>query len=142
MAAALNPSDRAPLHPLEAVLLAGSLPLFLGALLADLAYGSSYEIQWKNFASWLIVGALVLCGFALLWALVDLVRADRRGRPRIIYPGILLAAWILGFANALVHAKDAWASMPAALILSIIVAVLAVAATGLGFSGTGGGRRP
>ena len=44
------------------------------------------------------------------------------------------AAQILGFVNALVHAKDAWASMPAALILSVIVALLAVAATWLGFA--------
>ena len=142
MAAALNRSDRVSLHPLEAILVAGSLPLFLGVLLADLAYGSSYEIQWKNFASWLIVGALVLCGFALLWALIDLVRADGRGRRRILYLGILLAAWILGFVNALVHAKDAWASMPAALVLSVIVAVLAIAATWLGFSSAGAGQRP
>jgi uncharacterized membrane protein len=142
MAAALSPGDRAPLHPFEAILLAGSLPLFLGVLLADMAYGSSYEIQWKNFASWLIVGALVLCGFAVLWALIGLLRPDRRGQRRILYLAILLAAWILGFINALVHAKDAWASMPAALILSAVVAVLAIAATGIGFSSAGLGRRP
>ena len=142
MAAALNRSDQIALHPLEGVLLAGSLPLFLGVLLADFAYGSSYEIQWKNFASWLIVGALVLCGVALLWALIDLVRGDGRGRRRILYLGILLAAWILGFVNALVHAKDAWASMPAALVLSVIVAVLAIAATWLGLSSAGVGKRP
>ena len=142
MAAALNRTDRVSLHPLEGVLLAGSLPLFLGVLLADLAYGSSYEIQWKNFASWLIVGALVLCGVALLWALIDLVRGDGRGRRRILYLGILLAAWIFGFVNALVHAKDAWASMPAALVLSVMVAVLAIAATWLGFSSARAGQRP
>jgi uncharacterized membrane protein len=134
MAAALYRSVRASLHPLHAVLLAGAVPLFLGALLSDLAYNSSYEIQWKNFASWLIVGGLVFGGFALLWALVDVVRSDRRSGRSIPFVLILLATWVLGFINALVHAKDAWASMPAALILSVIVAVLAVAATWLGFS--------
>lgn len=54
------------LHPLHAVLLAGTIPLFLGALLCDLAYAASYEIQWSNFASWLIVGGLVFGGLALL----------------------------------------------------------------------------
>ncbi len=69
-------------------------------------------MQWKNFASWLIVGGLVFGGFALLWALIELFRADQRGRRPTIYFLLLLATWVLGFINALVHAKDAWASMP------------------------------
>lgn len=123
-----------PLHPLHAVLLAGTVPLFVGVLLGDIAYASSYEVQWKNFASWLIVGGLVFGGFALLWALIGLFRADQRGRRPTIYFVLLLATWVLGFINALVHAKDAWASMPEGLILSAIVAALAIAATGFGFS--------
>jgi uncharacterized membrane protein len=123
------------IHPLHAFLLAGSVPLFLGALLADWAYSSTYEVQWTNFASWLLVGAMVLAGFALLWALIDLLRADRswRGRP-LIYFLVLLAAFIVGFINALVHAKDAWAKMPEALILSVVVAVLVLVACWLGLS--------
>jgi uncharacterized membrane protein len=125
----------AGIHPLHAFLLAGCVPLFLGALLADWAYSSTYEVQWTNFASWLLVGAMVLAGFALLWALIDLLRADRswRGRP-LIYFLVLLAAFILGFINALVHAKDAWAKMPEALILSVIVAILVLIACWLGLS--------
>jgi uncharacterized membrane protein YczE len=73
--------------------------------------------------------------------MIDLFRARGRGRSRIIYILILLAAWGLGFVNALVHAKDAWASMPAALILSIIVAALAIAATVLAFSSFRAGGR-
>lgn len=137
MSAAPDQPDRRPLHPLHplhALLLAGALPLFLGALLSDLAYSQSYELQWKNFASWLIVGALVFSGFALLWALIEMLRKDRRGARRIIDFLLLLAAWVLGFINALIHAKDAWASMPEALILSALTAVLAIAATWFGFS--------
>ena len=40
--------------PLHGTLLAGTVPLFLGALLSDIAYGQTYQIQWANFASWLI----------------------------------------------------------------------------------------
>ena len=58
--------------PLHALLLAGSVPLFLGALLSDIAYYNSYQIQWSNFAAWLIAGALVFCGLALLFALANL----------------------------------------------------------------------
>ena len=116
------------------LLLAATLTLFLAALLSDIAYGESFEVQWTNFASWLIAGGLVFGGCVLLWALIDLIRADdRRGRP-LVYFLLVLATWVLGFINALIHAKDVWASMPDGLILSAIVVVLAVAATWIGFS--------
>jgi uncharacterized membrane protein len=133
-------------HPIHGVLLAGTVPLFLGALLSDIAYWSSYEIQWSNFASWLIVGGLIFAGLALLFGIVDLFRSDHRERTGINSPLgyflLLLATWVLAFINALVHARDAWAIMPAALILSVIVAILALLATGIGFSGyrRGGAR--
>ena len=125
-------------HPIHAALLAGTIPLFVGALLSDVAYSSSYQVQWTNFASWLIAGGLVFGGLALLCAVIDLFRADRGGRS-LVYILLLLATWILGFINALIHAKDAWGSMPTGLILSGIVAVLACAATWAGFSGVRAG---
>lgn len=134
MTDAVDRGDRWTLHPAHAFLLAATVPLFLGALLSNIAYARSYQVQWTNFTSWLIVGGLVFCGFALLWAFIDLLRAPkRRGRP-LVYLVLLVAVWGLGFINALVHAKDAWASMPSGLILSVIVAVLAVSATWIGFS--------
>lgn len=135
MTATVDRTYQMTLHPVHAVLLAGTIPLFLGATLSDIAYSSSYQIQWTNFASWLIAGGLVFGGFALLCAIIDLFRAERRkGRP-LVYLLLLLAAWILGFLNALIHAKDAWGSMPTGLILSVIVTVLVCAATWVGFSG-------
>ena len=126
------------LHPVHAVLLASALPLFLGALLSDIAYAQSYEIQWTNFSSWLIVGGLVFAGLALLWATVDLFRADVHGRlGLLLYWLLLLAAFLLGLAHALIHAKDGWASMPAGLLLSIAVAVFTAGAVGLGFARLG-----
>ena len=124
--------DRRLMHPLHAFLLAGCVPLFLGALLSDLAYSASFEIQWKNFASWLLVGALVFAGVTLLWAFIDLLRG--RTRRSMLYFLLLLGAWLLGFLGALVHAKDAWASMPMALILSAAASLLAIAAAAIGFS--------
>jgi uncharacterized membrane protein len=125
---------RKPLHPLNIVLLAGMIPLFLGVLFADIAYFDTHEVQWKNFSSWLLVGGLVHCGFAMLWALIDVVRIGWRARMQTTYFLLLLATWVLGFINALVHAADAWASMPGALVLSVITAVLVLAASWLGLS--------
>ncbi|MBK3869455.1 hypothetical protein GFL09_17530 [Pseudomonas stutzeri] len=121
-------------NPLHATLLGGTVPLFLGALFSDIAYFRTYEIQWSNFSSWLIAGGLVCCGLAILFALGNLFRAHHRtGRP-LLYLLLLLAAWVLGFINALEHAKDAWASMPSGLVLSVIVTLLACAATWIGFT--------
>lgn len=136
MVALSYPGHLRPLHPLHAILLAFPFPLFLGALLSDLAYRSSFQVQWANFSAWLIAGGLVGGGFALLWALVNLFRRGtaRKRRP-IIYFVVLLAMFVLGFVNALVHAKDAWAIMPEGLYLSVIATLLALVAAWIGYSG-------
>ncbi|MDT9598922.1 DUF2231 domain-containing protein [Sphingosinicella rhizophila] len=134
MAATIDSAYPRTLHPVHAALLAFSVPLFLGAALSDFAYLSSYQVQWTNFASWLMAGGLVFCGFALLWAIVDLLRADRRGKRALLLVLLLLATWVLGFINALIHSRDAWGSMPAGLILSAIVAGLILLATWIGFA--------
>jgi len=125
---------RCTLSPLHAILLAGTVPLFLGALLSDIAYFKSYQIQWSNFAAWLIAGGLLFCGLALLFALVNLVRAERKGGRPTVYFLLLLVTWVLGLVNAFEHAKDAWAVMPAGLVLSLVVTVLACVAAWLGMS--------
>ncbi|MFD2368354.1 DUF2231 domain-containing protein [Pseudoduganella sp. GCM10020061] len=118
--------------PLHAVMMGGAVALFLGALLSDIAYFQTYQIQWSNFASWLIAGALVFCGIALLFALANLIRAHRKaGRP-VMYVLLLVATWVLGLFNAFAHARDAWASMPSSLVLSVIVTVLAIASAWAG----------
>ena len=125
-----------PLHPLHAVLLAFPFSLFLGALLSDLAYWNTFQIQWANFSSWLIAGGLLGGGFALLWALVDLIRFRRSGGlSALIYFVLLLVMFVLGFVNALVHARDAWATMPESLYLSAVTTLLALAAAWIGYSG-------
>ena len=125
-----------PLHPLHAILLAFPFSMFLGALLSDLAYWNSFQIQWANFSSWLIVGGLIGGGFAMLWALVDLFRFRGSGSRRpLIYFLVLLVMVVLGFVNALVHAKDAWATMPESLYLSVVTTLLALAAAWIGYSG-------
>lgn len=136
-----DPAYRSPPGPIHATLLAGTVPLFLGALLSDIAYHNSYQIQWNNFASWLIAGAEVFAGLALVFALVNLVRAPRKsGRP-LLYVLLLLATWVLGLIDAFIHAKDAWATMPSGLVMSAIVTVLACLATWVGLSTHTGGAR-
>jgi uncharacterized membrane protein len=121
--------------PLHAILLAGTVPLFLGGLLSDIAYYNTYLIQWSNFASWLIAGGELFCGLALLFALVNLIRANpKKGRPTVYF--------LLGLVNAFEHAKDAWAMMPSGLILSVIVTALSCISALIGLTNlrSGGAR--
>ena len=132
----VNPGISRPLHPLHAILLSFSFPLFVGALVSDLAYSMSFQVQWVNFSSWLITGGLFIGAFAVLWALVNLFRSSMASKRRpIIYFVSLLAMWVLGLFNALVHAKDAWATMPESLYLSAVTAVLALVASWIGYFG-------
>ena len=142
MAVTVDATRPRAIHPVHAVLLAGTFTLFLGALLNDLAYWTTYHVQWTNFASWLIAGGLVLGGIALLFALVGLRHAVRRSGPSLLYLLLLLITWIVGFVNALIHAKDAWAAMPEGLVLSVIATVMAGVATWLGFSSLRTGDLP
>lgn len=133
--------DRMPprgIHLFHAAVLAGALPLFLGALLADYAYWTSHQIEWSNFASWLLVGAMVLASIALVCEIFAFFRGGRS----VLYILVLAATWVVGFFDALHHGRDAWAIMPAALVLSVIAAVLALVATWIGFSSlrAGGAR--
>lgn len=137
-----HPPYRSVPGPLHAILLGGTVALFLGALLNDIAYYNTYQIQWSNFASWLIAGGLLFCGLAGLFAIANLLRANpKAGRP-VVYLLLLLVTWVLGLINAFVHAKDAWAAMPTGLVLSVIVTLLAVVAAWTGFSNlrSGGAR--
>jgi len=127
---AIDPLGRAAIHPFHAAVLAGAAPLFVGALLADWAYAKSYQVQWSDFASWLLIGAMVPATLALACALVERVR----GGGGASYPVVLAATWIVGVLDALHHARDAWAIMPVAPVLSLVAAVLACIATWMGFS--------
>ncbi len=123
-------------NPVQIVLIVSTLPLCLGALISDWAYSTTYQVQWVNFASWLIAGALVFLGAALLWTVVDAMRADApRRRAKWVLVGFIGMTFVVGFINALVHAKDAGATMPAGLVLSFIALILAAVSIWHGFAG-------
>lgn len=130
MASAYTSSYRL-LHPLHAILLAFPVAMFTGALFADIAYLQTAEIQWTNFAAWLITGALLFGGPALLWAAILFARAPRgAGRVRpLLYLVLLAVTWIAGLINAFQHGRDGWSSVgTAGLFLSIVAALAAIAA--------------
>src|SRR3546814_2001529 len=73
---------------------------------------------------------MVLASIALLCGIIEFFS----GRRRPVYLLVLVATWIVGFFDALHHSRDAWAIMPTAVVLSVIVTVLACVATWIGFA--------
>ena len=129
---------RPRLHPLHAILLGFPIALFSAALATDITYLRTAEIQWSNFSAWLIAAALVFGGLVGVWAIVDLLVARRRGGAgrALAYVVALALMWILGLINAFQHSRDAWSSVgTAGLVLSILSAVLALAAGWIAYSG-------
>lgn len=120
------------LHPLHGLLLAFPVALFTFALLTDIAYLQTAEIQWTNFSSWLIVGALLTGGMLLVWSIILAIAARRRAhrQPSSIYAGLIAIMWIAGLVNAFQHSQDGWSSVGVTgLILSIISAAFALTAS-------------
>jgi len=135
--AVTHPAGFARIHPLHALLLAFPIALFAVALLADITYLNTAEMQWSNFASWGITGALVFGGPVLAWAVINAVVTGRhdRGFARWGYPLMLALAWAVGLVNAFQHSRDAWASVGAAgLIMSLMSTVFALAAGWIAYS--------
>lgn len=75
------------------------------------------------------MGTALLAAAALLWAAGTAL--GRRGRDRRSAILVLLLLIALGAAilDALIHAKDGWATMPEGLVASAVTAVLALVTT-------------
>ncbi len=131
------PRTRPLLHPLHGLLLAWPVALFPAALLSDITYLNSAEIQWSNFSAWLITCALIGGGLVLLWALIALARAKGPARRQHgLYLLLLVLMWVCGLINAFQHSRDGWSSVGTiGLILSLLSSLAALAAGWVAFAG-------
>ena len=137
--ATVNPRSTAQLfgHPLHPMLVPFPIACFIGALLTDLAYLASANIQWSNFSIWLITAGLVMGGLAALTGLIDYWgdRAVRNARPATAHMVLNIAVFVIELFNAFVHSRDGWTSVvPTGLTLSIISVVLLGVSAWLGGS--------
>ena len=101
---------------------------FVGALVTDLVYASSAYLMWLHFSQWLIAAGIALGVIVGIVLLVELIsrRAMGWAHAALFYVGLVVEVF-----NALVHTADGWtAVMPAGLTLSVIGAVLMLAAAG------------
>ena len=126
-------------NPLHAILLAFPVALYPSALLTDITYLNTAEIQWTNFSSWLIAGADFFAGLVLAWALIGMVvgRARHTKGRRTLYLIVVAAMFALGVLNAFQHARDGWHSVGTlGLALSILCSILAFIAAFIAYGGS------
>ncbi len=127
------PAIRPMIGAFQALLLAFPVALFPAALVTDITYLNTAEIQWTNFSAWLLAAGELFAGLLLIAALVSLVRR-RRGRA-VVYFLLVLALFVVGLLNSFQHSGDGWASVGTfGLVLSILGAILALAAGALGYA--------
>lgn len=114
-------------QPIHAML--GQFPFvcFIGALVTDIVYSRSPDIQWANFSAWLLFFGLAFGVLAAIAGIVDFARHRNVREQAPAWPHsignavvLLLALW-----NNFVHSRDAWTSVvPTGLILSALTVIV------------------
>lgn len=121
--------------PIHAMLVPFPIVCFIGALLSDITYSRTAEVQWTNFSQWLLAFGTMIAGIAALFGLIDLLGNRAAARPRIGYWHLLLnvVVFILSLFNNFVHARDGWTSVvPTGLTLSWLTVIVMIASGFLG----------
>ena len=112
------------IHPLLAAI---PFTCFTGALLTDIAYWQSANMQWANFSAWLLAAGLFIALFAVIVGIIDFV-ADRRVRElglAWLYAGGNAVAILLAILNSFIHSRDAYTSVvPMGMILSFLTVMI------------------
>jgi len=119
--------------PLYLLLFPIPVVCFVAALVTDIAYSKSAYLMWLHFSEWLIAAGLVFGALAALVLLVEFLasRSIRTGRFGWAHLVLFYAALLVELINALVHTIDGWtAVVPTGMTLSIVGAILALAAVG------------
>jgi len=103
---------------------------FVAAMVFDIVYARTGEMLWDKGAAWLITLGLLIAVIPRLINLAQVWITSPRattGAERVDF-WLNLFAIVAAIANAFVHSRDAYASMPTGEWLSILtVALLAVA---------------
>jgi uncharacterized membrane protein len=129
---------KATLHgvPIHAMLVPFPIVCFIGALLTDIAYANTANLQWTNFSQWLLAFGTLFAGIAAVFGAIDFFFGSRGGgRPLIGWIHMIanLVLFVVALFNNFVHARDGWTSVvPTGLTLSIITVLLLVVSGHLG----------
>ena len=120
--------------PVHAMLVPFPIACFTGAMLTDIIYSNSPQVQWANFSQWLLAFGTFMGALAAIFGLIDFLAAGRT-RPSIGWFHLVGNAIVLVLAliNNFVHARDGWTGVvPTGLTLSVITVLLMIVTGFLG----------
>ena len=124
-------------QPIHGILGAYPLAFLSAALVTDIAYANTAQMQWANFSIWLIAAGVVMGVVAALAGIVDAVRSRHRRRRRAssLHSILTIVTFVVAIINGFIHSRDAWTSVvPTGLILSAITTLLILATSWLGYA--------
>jgi uncharacterized membrane protein len=136
--------------PVHAMLVPFPIACFVGALLTDIIYSNSPQVQWANFSQWLLAVGFVVGLLAAIFGVIEFLAAGP-ARPRIGWFHLIGNAIVLILAgfNNFVHSRDGWTGVvPTGLTLSVITVLILVVTGFLGWrmayrhAGLPAGERP
>ncbi|CCJ82468.1 Membrane protein, putative [Cronobacter dublinensis 1210] len=99
---------------------------FVAAWVFDILYMKSAVTMWTDAASWLIAIGLVVAIIPRLISLGQIWPGRRHlhGPAQRLHFWLNLVAIVLAIINAFIHSRDAYAVVPAGVILSTLVVAL------------------
>jgi uncharacterized membrane protein len=114
-------------HPIHPMLVPFPIACFVLALVTDVVYWRTAEMQWANFSVWLLTAGLVFAALAVVAGLIDFF-GDRRIRNlRAVWIHAIgnAIALVLAIINAFIHSRDAYTSVvPTGLVLSLLTVLI------------------
>jgi uncharacterized membrane protein len=114
-------------HPIHPMLVPFPIACFVLALVTDVVYWRTAEMQWANFSVWLLTAGLVFAALAVVAGLIDFF-VDRRIRNlRAVWIHAIgnAIALVLAIINAFIHSRDAYTSVvPTGLVLSLLTVLI------------------
>ena len=123
-------------QPAYAALVQFPAVCFIGTLITDIAYWRTANYIWETFSVWLLTAGCIMAAFAAIAGLITWVshRHVRTLRFATLHVVTSLVVLILSIVNAFVHSRDGYvAVVPEGLTLSVIVVILMLLATWLGW---------
>lgn len=121
--------------PIHAMLVPFPIVCFAGAMLTDIVYSQTAEIQWSNFSAWFLAFGVFFGALAAVFGLIDFLSQPAANRPTIgwVHLGGNVTILLIALVNNFVHARDGWTSVvPTGLTLSVITVALMVVTGFLG----------
>jgi uncharacterized membrane protein len=120
--------------PIHAMFVPFPIVCFIGALVTDIAYAQTANIQWSNFSAWLIAFGTLFAGIAAIFGAIDFFFGSH-DRPAIGWVHMIgnLTLFVVALVNNFVHARDGWTSVvPTGLTLSVISVLILIVTGHLG----------